>query len=999
MRFILSIVCLLIAGSAYSQINKSVVSKRLLRQLETDPTGVHHFSILLADRVNVLQLESMLDSRQASLRERSQVVISELKQKAVATQDGILSFLKSHPQVEPKSVQAFWVTNVIFAKARREVIEKLSWRTDVAHIDWNAPLQLDAYTEVACAPVQPSLAPGRIEPGLSAINAPAMWALGYTGAGRVALGADTGIDPTHPAIRGQFRGLYQPVAQSWFEWENRSLYPNDCSNHGTHTIGTVLGLDRNTRDTIGVAFNASWIGAKIICNGNPGTIDNIAALQWALDPDGDSTTIADMPDVINNSWQDPSLQDECNSIYVDVLTSLETAGVSVVFSAGNAGPADTTVTPPHNINIGLVNTFTIAAVNGNSTLLPVADFSSRGPSKCGGEESYLIKPEVAAPGVNVRSCVPGGQYEALSGTSMSAPHVAGAILLLREAFPYLPGKEIKLALYYTARDLGEPGEDNTYGTGIIDVKAAFDYLVGQGHVPSDPTVQHDVVLIDAVSNEFNCDSIAAPVITFQNEGLDTLSEMDILLLIPALGFSDSLHWAGLLAPGEKAKLQLTGLIVKPGQWDLHIQLVNPNATFDGRPFNNRLSVPVWVSNRRSIDAYAAGSAQVCQGEQTLLRANFDGPGKAVIEWYDAPTGGRLLGSGQIFQTPALNTNRIFYADAKYTLNTGVAAASDPDSLVYPATNDVPGLVFDAFKNFTLKSVKVYAGKTGARFILLEDNTGKTVSTKIVPVSKLGEQRLTLNMNVSSGKGYRLVVGQGNPFGTDTGEFDYPYTVPDMLAIRGAADTTGVSEGRYSYFFDWEVEYREICGRKPVTVEVLDSAEMPQAAFAVSEKTLDVFNNPKVDFTDLSAGVVSWHWHFGDGSSSQEQHPSHTYRNEGTYVVSLSVSNAAGCSDFATDTIQVISLSSGTDDFNSEAQELHLFPNPTTGLVQAIFGQSATEVREILLADPLGRPLRSILPQALAGGRLLLDLSDQRPGVYVLVFKMEDGQLVRRIAKW
>jgi len=66
---------------------------------------------------------------------------------------------------------------------------------------------------------------------------------------------------------------------------------------------------------------------------------------------------------------------------------------------------------------------------------------------------------------------------------MASPHVAGAIALLKQAFPDLTGTQLKYALYNTAVDLGDPGEDNTYGKGLIDVYAAFLYLANRDSVP------------------------------------------------------------------------------------------------------------------------------------------------------------------------------------------------------------------------------------------------------------------------------------------------------------------------------------------------------------------------------------------------------------------------------------------------------------------------------------------------------------------------------------
>ena len=69
---------------------------------------------------------------------------------------------------------------------------------------------------------------------------------------------------------------------------------------------------------------------------------------------------------------------------------------------------------------------------------------------------------------------------------MAAPHVSGALLLLKEAFPNLSGEALMLALYYTCTDLGIPGEDNNYGMGVISLPAAYEYLIQRGHTPTPP---------------------------------------------------------------------------------------------------------------------------------------------------------------------------------------------------------------------------------------------------------------------------------------------------------------------------------------------------------------------------------------------------------------------------------------------------------------------------------------------------------------------------------
>ncbi|MEO8446217.1 MAG: S8/S53 family peptidase, partial [bacterium] len=319
-----------------------------------------------------------------------------------------------------------------------------------------------------------------VETGLKVIKADVLWRLGFTGAGRTVMHIDTGVDGLHPALAPRWWGNNgRPWYHSWFDpISPSSTSPFDCGSHGTHTMGIMCGRNSATGDTIGVAPDAYWMSAGITdCPGASYPSMNILAYQWAMDADTNAATTF-MPDVISCSWQDPNVggTGQCTSIYVPTLAAVEAAGIAVCFSAGNSGPGVSTVTPPKNINTDSLSVFSVGAVDGNTAGTPIASFSSRGPSICGGSGTLLIKPEVSAPGVNVRSSVPNNGYTTMSGTSMASPHVAGSIALLKQVAPGLTGKQIKAALFSTAIDLGTPGEDNDYGKGLIDIYAAFQQL-------------------------------------------------------------------------------------------------------------------------------------------------------------------------------------------------------------------------------------------------------------------------------------------------------------------------------------------------------------------------------------------------------------------------------------------------------------------------------------------------------------------------------------------
>ncbi|MCK5453479.1 MAG: S8 family serine peptidase, partial [Calditrichia bacterium] len=445
--------------------------------------------VIFKDQVDIIELDQRLYEENASVEKRVYTVITALQEKANNTQIDLLDYLSACSQDEIHSFQPYWIINAIEVNAIPAILIEISKRNDVASLDYN-------YKSEPILPVSEQPAPERVvdsaEPGLKYVNAHKLWELGYSGAGTIVMNRDSGVDGNHPALSARWRGTHVPYNQAWL---GPGTFPTDggSSGHGTHTMGTITGMDPLTNDTIGVAPGAEWIAANYVNS-------YAASFQWAMDPDGNPSTTDDMPCVISNSTYIGSVPPgSClASTYAALFNSVEAVGIAIVWSAGNEGPGAQSITSPKNINTNLVNAFATGALNGGVPSLPIANFSSRGPSGCGGTGSLLIKPEASAPGVNVRSAVPGG-YGLKSGTSMACPHVAGAISLLKEAFPNRTGHEIKLALYFGAsetsadlfsNDPGEPagqtsGEDHTYGMGVIDVFRAYEFLL-LGYPPESP---------------------------------------------------------------------------------------------------------------------------------------------------------------------------------------------------------------------------------------------------------------------------------------------------------------------------------------------------------------------------------------------------------------------------------------------------------------------------------------------------------------------------------
>jgi hypothetical protein len=460
---------LFIASSAFAgTIDPGLIDK----MAGSSPNTMHPTLIFMADQLDVASMKHQQDLAGATLAQRHYEVMTALQQKATESQADLLAELeRGRAQEKVNNFRGFWITNMIYAELTVAEIQSIAARPEVGTIyaDFKGEIEKPVASNDSTPPVITS-----VESGLKAVRADSMWAHGYTGAGRLVCNIDTGVDGNHPALRARWRGANgHPAAQSWLDTANpTNAFPHDEGQHGTHTMGTICGRATSTSDTIGVAMDAQWIAVRAIdVTGGNVTM----AFQWAADPDNDPNTIDDMPDVISNSWGSLAQPgNECPPDFYNVIDNCEAAGIVVVFAAGNEGPTPSSLRIPANRITTPFNAFAVGAIDGHTNSYPIASFSSRGPSQCDGQ---TIKPEVVAPGVEVRSSVPGGTDESFkwSGPAKACPHVAGAVALLRQVNPNATVDTIKWALMHSARDLpfsNPDGEDNNYGWGIIDINAA-----------------------------------------------------------------------------------------------------------------------------------------------------------------------------------------------------------------------------------------------------------------------------------------------------------------------------------------------------------------------------------------------------------------------------------------------------------------------------------------------------------------------------------------------
>jgi serine protease AprX len=392
----------------------------------------------------------------------SAAIVRALRGLADPSQRGVIEALRGFERAgRARSVTSLWIRNALSFAARPDVIRMIAARPEIGSVVPDAT--------IAAPASEATVSGGSAEPNVALVGAADLWSLGFRGDGVTIAVLDTGVDNTHPDLAAQWRG----GAGGWFDPYGQHSTPTDRNGHGTQAAGIAAG--RSAGGTaIGVAPNATWIAAKIFNDSGTATSTAIhQSFQWVLDPDADPMT-NDAPAVVNNSWTIGA--PGCTLDFEPDLAALVAAGITPVFAAGNFGPATGSSPSPANNP----DAFAAGATDVSDTVIAS---SSRGPTSCG-RPAAATYPSLVAPGAAIRTSDLFGTYTSATGTSYAAPHVSGALALLRQAVPTASADELRAALRAAAKDLGTMGPDDSSGSGRLDLLAAYRLLTGGGPTPT-----------------------------------------------------------------------------------------------------------------------------------------------------------------------------------------------------------------------------------------------------------------------------------------------------------------------------------------------------------------------------------------------------------------------------------------------------------------------------------------------------------------------------------
>lgn len=267
---------------------------------------------------------------------------------------------------------------------------------------------------------------------------------------------DTGVDSSHPFLAGRVLSGYDMV--------DNDATPQDGNGHGTHVSGTVgdctPGLD------------VKILPVRVLDNSGSG-YDSVVGLGIEYAADNGAN-------VINLSLGGPGHSSNIDSKISYAISK----NVTVVVAAGNESDDTKNHCPAHNVDC-----ITVAAVDINKKQ---AYFSNYGDAV-----------DIAAPGVDIKSCIPGGKYASWDGTSMATPHVAAAAAMLLYENQSLKPAEVEETLRSAAQDLGDPGWDRKYGAGFLSLEAFLD----GPETPPSPPEDDDIIFEDVPKDAYFYDAV------------------------------------------------------------------------------------------------------------------------------------------------------------------------------------------------------------------------------------------------------------------------------------------------------------------------------------------------------------------------------------------------------------------------------------------------------------------------------------------------------------
>lgn len=409
-------------------------------------------------------------------------------------------------------------------------------------------------------------------------------------------------------------------------------------------------------------------------------------------------------------------------------------------------------------------------------------------------------------------------------------------------------------------------------------------------------------------------------------------------------------------PSSSSSPNPTVTYYTPGSYD--VKLVVQNSF--GKDSMLRTSY-IKVDNAPSAPA-TAGDDRCGPGLVNLTATG----GGSTLEWYDAPTGGKLVNTGNTF-SPNLNTNTTYYVQES-GMSTGQKVGPADNTLNtggYFTNNDSRGLLFDVFGSCILKTVKVYANTGGNRTIEVRQTVGGTVlHTKTVNIPA-GESRVTLDFNLQPGTQYHIkVTGTLVDLYRNSGGASYPYTIANLVSIT-ETDAAPGSPNYYYYFYDWEIATQGCSSvRVPVTGTINTVPQTP----TISQSGVTLTSSESTGNQWYLNGVLI------PGATNQ----TYTVTANGDYTVVVTIGNCTSTTSTPLNVNNVGIAKTDNDHFFT------IYPNPNDGNFNIAFNAVDKANYRLELKNTLGQLVyRETLTDFSGTYSKQMNIAEYSKGVYMI----------------
>lgn len=737
----------------------------------------------------------------------------DAQEHAQQTQQPIEQLAETQPGIEIEN--RFWITNavVVTIDPKEVPIERIAQMNNVNQLHANFEAEVEG--SVAQPPDNetgsngheigatnlPTASGDNVSPefnpveGVDLIGAPDVWDK-YDTKGedaRVAV-LDTGIDADHDDLDLYTEDSEDPTYPGgWAEFSSTGSIvegsePHDESGHGTHVSGTVAGGNESGLD-IGVAPETELMHGMVIPDGSGSFSQIVGGIEWAVENDADVITM--------------SLGvDGYSSAFVEPIQNANAEGSVVTASIGNSGEGTSSSPGNEYDSIGVGATsgdLGVSIFSGGELINTEEDWGTDAPDEW--PDEYIV-PSVVADGQAVYSTVPGNDHQGSSGTSMAAPHVAGAVALAQSATEeHQSPDEIEEALQSTAwkpddwdeddaeNVLGE--QDTRFGYGFADAPATIEYLEEDASVEDAKLSENEVTEGETVD-------VTA---TIENDGDETETLSVDLEVDDNVVQTEDIEIDG----GEQSEVVFTEVFDEAGEYDVSVNGVDAGA------------VTVLASADLAVIDAELADEEITAGDEVEITATVENGGdEAGTHTVDLQADGDVIVTEEVEvaagETEEITFNELFDDAGEYDLtinniSAGTLSVLSPADIAVVDADLPEDEVSEGDEVDIATTVENTGGETGTHVLELEVED-EVVESEEIEVAGGEQETVVFTQSFSDAGEYEVsvnsvdagtvtVVAPADIAVIDAVLSDEEITAGDEVEVAAAVENHGDEAGSYT----------------------------------------------------------------------------------------------------------------------------------------------------------------------------------------------------------